>query len=147
MKRGIVVFASIIALGLTVGCGNKGKVLECTKSEDQSGITLKSTIKANFKGNNVEDMVVDMDAVLPEKYASYKSMYIKAFKSEFSKYEDLKGVDVKISETDDGVKIKLTADLNKMDKDAKDKLDIVNTKANYDKSVKELETEGYTCKK
>lgn len=147
MKKGIIVFVSIIALGLTAGCGSKGKVLECSKSEKQSGVELKSTIKANFKGNNVKDITVDMDAVLPKEYLSYKSTYIKAFQSEFKKYDDLKGINVKISESDNGVNIKLTADLDKMDDTAKDKLDIVDTKASYDKSIKELETEGYTCKK
>ena len=147
MKKGIVVFASIIALGLTAGCGSKTKVLECTKTEEQSGVKLTSTIKANFNGNDVKDMTVDMDAVLPDEYSSYKSTYIKAFESSFASYKKLKGVDVKVSETKKGVNIKLTADLKKMDDDAKDKLDIVDTKANYDKSVKELETEGYTCKK
>lgn len=147
MKKSLIVFVSVIALGLTVGCGSKKKTLECTMSKAQSGITLKQTIKANFNGNNVKDIVVDMDAVLPEAYKAYKSTYISAFESSFAAYKNLKGVDVKISESDDGVNIKLTADLSKMDKDAKDKLDIVNTKASYDKSIKELEAEGYKCKK
>ena len=146
MKKRIVVLVSIIALGLTAGCGKKGKVLECTKSESQSGLTMKQTIKANFKGNNVEDITINMDAVLPEAYAAYKSTFIKTYESSFASYKKLKGVDVKVSETKDGINIKLTADLSKMDSDAKDKLDIVNTKASYSKSVKELEAEGYKCK-
>lgn len=146
MKKGIIVFASVIALGLTAGCGSKGKVLECSKTEKQSGVELTSNVKANFKGNNVEDMTVDMDAVLPETYLAYKSTYKKAFESEFKKYADLKGIDVKISETKKGVNIKLTADLKKMDSEAKDKLDIVNTKANYKKSIEDLEKQGYKCK-
>ena len=147
MKKGIIAFAAVIALGLTVGCGSKSKTLECTKSEDQSGVSLKQTVKANFKGNNVEKMTIDMDAKLPEAYKSYKSTYIKAFESSFASYKKLKGVTVKVSETSDGVNIKLTADLKKMDDDAKDKLDIVDTKASYNKSIKELEGEGYKCKK
>lgn len=147
MKKGLIILSSIIVLGLATGCGSKKKVLECTKTEDQSGVKLKSTITANFKGNNVEDMVVNMDAILGDSYKNYKSTYVKAFESSFSSYKDLKGVNVKISETDDGVNIKLTADLDKMDDDAKDALDIVNTKANYDQSKKDLEDDGYTCKK
>ena len=146
MKKSLIVFAAVVALGLTVGCGKKSKVLECTKTEERSGVSLKQTIKANFKGNDVESITIDMDAVLPEAYASYKSIYKTAFESEFKKYSDLKGVEVKISDAKDGVNIKLTADLKKMDKDAKDKLDIVDTKASYSKSVKEFEAEGYKCK-
>ncbi len=147
MKKSIIVLSAVLVLGLATACGSKKKTLSCTKTETESGVELKSTISANFKGNEVSDMTVNMDAVLPEEYASYKSVYISAFESSFSSYKELKGVDVKIKETDDGVNIKLTADLSKMDDDAKDKLDIVDTKADYDKSIKELEEDGYKCKK
>lgn len=146
MKKGIIVFASVIALGLAVGCGSKTKVLECTKSQETSGVKLTQVVKANFKGNDVKDVTIDMDAVLPEAYLAYKSTYKSQFESSFASYKNLKGVDLKVSETSKGVNIKLTADLSKMDDEAKNKLDVVDTKASYDKSIKEFESQGYKCK-
>lgn len=146
MKKLVVLLTSVLCVSLAVGCGGKSKVLECTKTEKQTGAKLSQKIKATFKGNEVTDMTIDMDAILDDSYKSYKSTFKSVFDSQFKKYKNLKGVDVKISETDDGVNIKLTADLTKMDKDAKDELDIVDTKANYAKSKKELEADGYNCK-
>lgn len=147
MKKSLIVFVSVIALGLATGCGSKSKTLECSKSQSQSGIELKQVVKANFKGNEVEKVIIDMDAVLPEQYQAYKSTYLKTFESSFASYKNLKGVDLKVSETKDGVNIKMTAELSKMDDEAKNKLDVVDTKASYDKSIKDFESQGYTCKK
>ena len=146
MRKGIITLAMVLTLGLAVGCGSKNKTLECTKTEDKSGVSLKQTIKAKFSGNNVKDLTLDMDAVLPDAYKSYKSTYIKAFESSFASYKNLKGVELKVTETDDGFNIKLTADLSEMDDDAKNKLKIVDTKASYSKSIKELEADNYKCK-
>lgn len=145
MKKTLVLVATVVMIGLSTGC-KKEKVLDCSMSQEQSGIEMKQNLKATFKGNEVTDVTVVMDAVLGEKYASYKSIFVSSLESSFKKYEDLKGVEIKTTDDDDVVTITLKADITKMDDEAKDTLDMVDTTGNYDATKKALEKEGYTCK-
>ena len=130
---------------LSTGC-KKERVLECTKNEEQSGIQMNETVKITFKGNNVENVNSSVDAVLGDTYKNYKNLFITTIESQFKNYKDLKGVDIKVSDTDDTVTATLNADLNKMDDDAKNKFNIVDTKANYEKTKESLEKQNYSCK-
>lgn len=145
MKKSLGLLLAVVMIGCSVGCGSK-KVLTCTKSEKESGMEMNQKIKATFNGNNVKEVEVTVDAKLSDEYKSYKSIFVSSLESSFEDYKDLKGVDIKTSDKDDTVSVTLKADLSKMDKNAKDKLDIVDTKASYKESKKDLEKDGYTCK-
>lgn len=145
MKKTLVLLATVVMIGLSTGC-KKEKVLDCSMTQEQSGIEMKQNLKATFKGNEVTDVTVVMDAVLGEKFVSYKSMFVSSLESSFSKYEDLKGVEIKTTDNDDTVTVTLKADITKMDKESKEALDVVDTKGDYEATKKALEKEGYTCK-
>ncbi len=145
MKRNSFLFLTAIMILFSTGC-KKERVLECTKNEEQSGIQMNETVKITFKGNNVENVNSSVDAVLGDTYKNYKNLFITTIESQFKNYKDLKGVDIKVSDTDDTVTATLNADLNKMDDDAKNKFNIVDTKANYEKTKESLEKQNYSCK-
>ncbi|MBE6160351.1 MAG: hypothetical protein E7157_04840 [Lactobacillales bacterium] len=145
MKKTLVLLATVVMIGLSTGC-KKEKVLDCSTTQEQSGIEMKQNMKATFKGNEVTDVKVTVDAVLGETYKNYKSLFVSSIESSFKKYEDLKGVDIKTTDKDDVVTVTLKADITKMDDEAKDALDIVDTTGNYEATKKALEKEGYTCK-
>ena len=145
MKRNSFLFLAAIMILFSTGC-KKERVLECTKTEEQSGIQMNETVKITFKGNNVENVNSSVDAVLGDTYKNYKNLFITTIESQFKNYKDLKGVDIKVSDTDDTVTATLNADLNKMDDDAKNKFNIVDTKANYEKTKESLEKQNYSCK-
>lgn len=145
MKRNSFLFLAAIMILFSTGC-KKERVLECTRNEEQSGIQMNETVKITFKGNNVENVNSSVDAVLGDTYKNYKNLFITTIESQFKNYKDLKGVDIKVSDTDDTVTATLNADLNKMDDDAKNKFNIVDTKANYEKTKESLEKQNYSCK-
>lgn len=145
MKKSLGLLLAVVMIGCSVGCGSK-KVLTCTKTEKESGMEMSQKIKATFNGNNVKEVEVTVDAKLSDEYKSYKSLFMSSLESSFESYKDLKGVSVKTSDKNDTITVTLKADLTKMDKDAKKKLDVVDTKASYKDSKKDLEKDGYTCK-
>lgn len=145
MKKTLVLLATVVMIGLSTGC-KKEKVLDCSMTQEQSGIEMKQNLKGTFKGNEVTDVTVTVDAVLGEELASYKSLFISSLESSFAKYKDLKGVDIKTTDKDDVVTVTLKADLTKMDDESKEALDVVDTKGNYEATKKALEKDGYTCK-
>ncbi len=145
MKKGIIVFAAVIALGLTVGCGKKSKVLECTRTETQSGMEMKGTEKITFNGDSVKSYKAEFSVVLDEKYKSYKSLFVTSIESQFKSYSNIDGVKVETKDDDDTIKIVITADVPKMKEADLKKLDLAK-KASYSKTKKDRVSSGYKCK-
>lgn len=146
MKKSLVLVAIIISLGCLSGCGNKSKVLECTMDNSQSGMKMDQTIKTTFKGKEVKSFSVNVDVEVDEQYKNYLDTIITSVESQFTNYNDKKGISVKTNKNDKGFVVTFEADLDKMDKETKEDLDMVDTKATYDEAKKEFEKEGYTCK-
>lgn len=145
MKKGIIIAAAIVMLGVATGC-SKEKVLNCSMTQDTTGMKMSQDVKATFKGNDVKSISLSMNVELEEAYKSYSDTIISSLDNQFKNYKDKKGVTFSTKKTDDGINVSIKADISKMDDEAKKALDIVDTKANYDESKKELEKEGYTCK-
>jgi hypothetical protein len=135
----------VVMIGFATGC-QKEKVLDCSMSQDSTGMKMSQNIKAVFKGNNVKSITLSMDVELEDTYKSYSDTIISGVETQFEDYKDMKGVTFETKKTDDGINVKLEANIDKMDDDSKEALDIVDTKADYDKSKTELEDDGYTCK-
>lgn len=145
MKKSLFLVVPVVMIGLLTGCG-KEKVLECDLKETQNGMQMSQNLKATFKGNEVKDITMKMDVVLEEKYKSYSDMFVSSIDSQFTKYKNKKGLTYKTEKSDDGVVVNIYADLDKMSKEDKEELDLVDTTGSYDKTKEELEKEGYTCK-
>lgn len=145
MKKSIIVLSSILVLGLATGCGGSKKVLECTKTETESGMEMKGTEKITFNGDTVEDYKAEFNVTLEEEYKEYKSTFISVFEAQFKEYDDLDGVTVDTKETDDGIKVTITADVPKMKEDDLKTLDLAK-KASYSETKKDRVNDGYKCK-
>lgn len=145
MKKSLIVFVSVIALGLTVGCGSKTKVLKCTRTENQSGMEMKETEKITFNGSTVKNYEAEFSVVLDEKYKSYKSLFTTSIESQFKSYNDIDGVTVETKDDNDTIKIVITANVPKMKEADLKKLDLTK-KASYDKTKKDRISSGYECK-
>jgi hypothetical protein len=145
MKKSLILLAMVVMIGFATGC-QKEKVLDCSMSQDSTGMKMSQNIKAVFKGNNVKSITLSMDVELEDTYKSYSDTIISGVETQFEDYKDMKGVTFETKKTDDGINVKLEANIDKMDDDSKEALDIVDTKADYDKSKTELEDDGYTCK-
>lgn len=142
LKLGIPTLALLL---LVSGCGNT-KVLKCTMSDSTDGMELSQTIKATFKKDAVTKMDMEMKMTVDDEFKDYIDDMADGLKSEFSNLEDQKGVNISTDTNGNVVTFKMTADLSKMDDEAKEELDMVGTSETYDQAKKELEEEGYTCK-
>lgn len=59
MKKGIIVFAAVVALGVVTGCGKKNEVV-CTGKTTENGATYEAKIVAKLKKGKVADGYMEM---------------------------------------------------------------------------------------
>lgn len=59
MKKGIILFAAVVALGLTTGCGKKNQVV-CTGKVSEGGQSYEAKIVAKLKKGKVADGYMEM---------------------------------------------------------------------------------------
>lgn len=146
MKKTVVISAAALALIFTTACGSSKKVLDCSMSQDSTGMKMTQNIKATFKKNDVKTINMTINVELEDAYLDYTDTIISSVESGLENYKDKNGITIKSEKNDNGFVVKFDADLSKMDSDTKKDLDMVDTSADYDASKKELEDEGYTCK-
>ena len=144
MKKAIIALSSVIALVLFTGCG-KSKVLECSLTQSATGYKMVGTEKITFKGNDVKDYSAEFVMELDEKYLTYKSTFVSAFKTQMNQYKGIDGVELNTKETDDGVKVTMKANVQKMTDDGLKKFDL-KKKASYSATKTAREKSGYKCK-
>lgn len=131
----------LVAILILTGCGKSGNQVTCTMSQDQSGMSMKQTVKMSFKDSNVDSASISMDVKLDDAYKSYKSILISSVKSEFSSLEEQYNVKINVKETSNGFNVNLT-----LNKDAMVSMFGSDLSGTKDQAVKYFESEGYTCK-
>ena len=145
MKKGFYIGAFVMSACILTGCGSK--VLECSRNNDYSEeMKMNQTIKTTFKKDKITKLSMDMDVKLNETFIEYRDELKASIEEEFSNLKDTKGIEYATKDTEDGFKFNLDADINKLDDNAKDQLDLVNTEQSYEDAKAEFESEGYTCK-
>ena len=60
MKKGIIAFASVIAIGCVTGCGGKKNQVVCTGKVSEGSQTYEAKIVAKLKDNKVNDGYMEM---------------------------------------------------------------------------------------
>lgn len=146
MKKNLTVAILAIILSVSVGCGNKTKVLDCSMVDEQSTGTMTQNIKATFKKNEVTKISLSIDLELEDSYLKYVDKFMSTIDSKYEKYNDKKGVSAKTEKNDKGFVLKIDADLDKMSDEDKEELDMIDSSGDYDATKKYLEEQGYTCK-
>lgn len=154
MKKALVLLFTI-ALSITLcGCSNENKVTTSTCSISES--SMKMSMKFSATNGEIDKVVMtvtpnnstmgissfkDLD---DDMKSQIKKLFLSSLGLEKDSYDGVK-IDVTFDEEMD---VKLDLDLKVADKDILDKLglDLDDTDMNLEKSVKELEESGYTCK-
>lgn len=131
----------LVAIFVLTGCGKSGNQVVCTMNQDSSGMSMKQTVKMNFKDNNVDSASISMDVKLDDTYKSYKSILISSVKSEFSSLEQQYNVKINVKETSNGFNVNLT-----LQKDAMVSMFGSDLSGTKEEAIKYFESEGYTCK-
>ena len=143
MKGRYLVLAALFIVVLT-GCDKK-KTLTCTKSENTTGMTLTTTNITEFINDKISLIKMDVDVKLESNYVKYKDTIKKSLENQYSTYKNVKGITYHADVKNDTLTFSLVVDNKSISKNVREKLSI-SDKDNYEKSKKDMESDGYTCK-
>lgn len=146
MKNYIGICLLVTTIVFLTGCGGNTKTLTCTKRETATGMSIDQTVNVKFKGNDVTQMNILEIIAVEEAYTTYMEELKTAFESQYTDYQNKKGITMNTELKEHNIEISIVADFKEMDDDAKASLDIVHTKSNYDDIKKALENQSYSCK-
>lgn len=145
MKKWILSSVVLLLVGMLTGC-QKTEKLNCTKTETSSeNLALKESLNLTFKGNEVTKMEIYSEIEISGSYINYIEDLATSLKQQYKDLEGKKGIDFTTNQIDNILSVTITADLKKMDKDAKAELSIGSVKQSLEDAKAELEAEGYTC--
>lgn len=146
-KKYFMIGVLALSIATLSGCVGEVKTLECTKTSDSEGMKMNELIKAEFNGNKVTniDMNISFDTT-GQQDGFAKTLEDSLKKSFDEEYGNKKGVDYKVNTTSKEVGVSIKMELDKMTDDDKKELNVEDGYDTYDDSKKDLEKEGYTCK-
>lgn len=146
-KKYFMIGVLALSIATLSGCVGEVKTLECTKTSDSEGMKMNELIKAEFNGNKVTniDMNISFDTT-GQQDGFAKTLEDSLKKSFDEEYGNKKGVDYKVNTTSKEVGVSIKMELDKMTDADKKELNVEGGYDTYDDSKKDLEKEGYTCK-
>ena len=114
------------------------KIDDNTSTHKEYSIVFKNDIVSNFD-MSIDVTLTDVDDVTSDN--------LKASVNDvFKEYSNMKGVNYSYNDKDNGFIISTKFDFNKIEKNDKDKVSILNYKKSYDAIKLDLENDGFTCK-
>ncbi len=126
----LVLLIAFFLVSLT-GCGNDHiKTLSCLATNSENGLKTKSDLKITIKDNQVEDMELTLNVVLPDGEQSYKQAMMSQMRQKTSK----------VYSTKDGIKAIFGMGSSYFDAFG------ITKDASYNELKQVLELQGYTCK-
>jgi len=135
MKARHVIMIIVLILVATVVFSlkeEKGtKTLTCSVNNDFQGMDSVTTLKVKVKNNEIKDIDMTIDAIVPSEYQNQKQNIVDSI--------NMQGK-MQATTTKDG--IRLTTDM----KGEYFKSLGLNTKSSYNEFKQALEFQGYTCK-
>lgn len=139
--RKLVLFL-IGILFLTTGCTKK---LTCTKEKKEDFVTVKEVFLVHYKNDIVDDIQIDLQATLKKDYDDYTETIEKNLRSQFDKYNNVKGISIDSSNNDNIAKVHLYIQLDKMKKKDKENLNFINLNEAYSQLKNTMKKKGYHC--
>lgn len=136
----IVVVIAVVAGIIYFVSGNK--TLTCTQTMDQSQMKMTAEAKIKFSMYKADKVDATFNIELNDRYLSFKDVFIKEFKKQYSTYEKKYEIKPKYEETDKGLKMTFSASNNSFQK----VMSISSNKNSYNQVKKDMEKAGYTCK-
>lgn len=142
MKRIGLAVASLSLVFLLTGCGGKERQLECTKSQNDPGVSINQVYTLNFKKNKFSSAKLVQDMKLDDNMLDYFETYKESAKKQFEG-ETFKDLKPKLSDNGKDT-VTVTVDFN--DKDIDKISGGKTTNTDFESIKKELENTDYTCK-
>lgn len=149
MKSFKIFAGSLVAMVLLTGCGTK--TLTCTKTEEDSGLSMKEEVTMKFKNNKVNYVKMSIDSTatdddIKDNWGLFVSFLGSAYEE---KDEDGIKISVKNDEENYAYKVSIEVDLEKAGEKALAEYDldgIADSNSKLEDVKKEAEEDGFTCK-
>lgn len=141
------ILISFIVVAVLTGCASKAKeqTLTCTMSTNQTGMVMYQEVEADFVGNEVVDMSMDIDVTLDETMVPYIETMKETLASQFKSYTE-NGAKLEIDAEGSKIEIDIDFDLKNMTLEQKKNLDMIDVYGTKEATKKAFEKMGYTCK-
>ena len=135
-----ILFLCLFSLFLFTGCTSK---VTCTMNSSETGRKVSTTLKITFKGDKVHTLDENSVFTFNKDYLSTIDVVYDAMNEGYKKYDEDPGIKINTSKEKDTitVKIKIIPEKQKTTSD-----NIIDVQLSKPDLIKELETEGYTCK-
>ena len=144
MKKFFRCVCMVICLMAFTGCG--GKSLKCVKKTDNDNMKMTQEYKIKFNKDSVKSLFIDIDVDFAEDSIDLKDNILQSVRDKFSSYYDNSGIAYSISDKSNGFDFQIKINFNKLDKDAKSKVDIINYAESYEMIKSDLEQKDFICK-
>lgn len=134
----------VFGFAFLTGCGST-KTLTCTRSEDEEGMEMNTTMNVTFDNDVISGANAIMEFKVPEEYL--KVLPIEKFAEEIEKEfigSIPEGVTTDTKSKGDTITITMDIDVDKLDNKSKEEMDLDGS--SYEEVKKSLEEEGYSCK-
>jgi len=118
-----------------------GKTLTCTKSETESGMTMKEELKIKFKDDKMDKITSKATIVYGEGAEMYKSYMDAALQMSVEEYKE-QGIKAEVKTSDNSSTLILTFDKEQ----AIEEYYLEEDELTYDAIKGSLEESDYTCK-
>ena len=149
MKKTYLLVAVLLCCTLLfTGCGTKK--LKCSKDFSATyGGSIKMTqdVEAEFSGDKIKSIKMDMNFELPESYSTSASTYFDTLKTQYENtYGKYDGVKVSVNKKSDmKFTVSIAIDYKKLSSADKTAMGFVGSES-YSANKTSFESEGYTCK-
>ena len=145
MKKGLYIGVALLSTCLLSGCGSK--TLKCTRENNYNDeMKMNQELKVSFENNKVTKLKLDTKVILNNDYAEYKDTFKTQLEDEFKEIKEAEVFKYSSKDNNDVFVFTIEENVNKMNKETKDKFNIINPEQSYDEAKKEFENNGYTCK-
>ncbi len=145
MKKLLGYVAIICFILGSTGC-NKSQKLNCTKTDSSvENLQWKEALNVTFQGKKVTNLSIYAEIEILGTYMNFVSDFETSIKESYANLEGKKGIEFSTNQTDNILSVTITADIKKMDDEAKQALSIGSIYQSLEDAKKELEQEGYTC--
>ena len=141
------ILISFILVAILTGCTPEAKeqTLTCTMSTNETGMVMNQEVEADFVGNEVVDMSMDIDITLDETMVPYIETMKETLATQFKNYTE-NGAMLEIDAEGSKIEIDIDFDLKNMTLEQKKNLDMIDVYGTKEATKNAFEKMGYTCK-
>lgn len=148
MKRFVLGICIFLFMFLFTGCG--GRSLKCVKVSDFGNYKEEETYYLRFNKKSVKllDININVEDIkeFDDDSDDSTNFVLQSINDYFSSYYNNKGISYSISNKENGFEYNIKINFNKLSRDMKSKVDIINYTNSYEIVRDELEQKDFICK-